>query len=164
MTQRIDKNSNVFIDACYARGIKGAGIDLVAAIITVESTWNTFAFRWEPLMSDVGDIRVDDFAKAQRFSKASERILQHSSFGLMQVIGRTARGEGFTGYLPELFDPATGLEWGIRHLQWLQNRYEDLTDVIAAYNLGHVQKAHGSNKYVNQDYVDKVLNALEGRA
>lgn len=159
MKLQIDKNSKVFIDACRARGIRGADVDLVAAIVTKESTWNTFAFRWEPLLSDVGDVEVDRFAKAQIFSKQSERILQHSSFGLMQVLGRTARGEGFSGYLPELFLPEVGLEWGIRHLQWLQNKYSIRNDVIAAYNFGHVKK-NQDGTYANQKYVSDVLKLM----
>jgi hypothetical protein len=34
----------------------------------------------------------------------------------MQLMGECAREHGYTGYLPELCEPATGLEWGCVHL------------------------------------------------
>lgn len=166
----IDKNSKLFRDACKARGVSGRNLDLVAAIVTVESTWNPFAYRFEPKLHKrvVQDVtlntalamKIAALARAQRFSPDSEVVLQCSSFGLMQILGSTARGEGFDGYLPELFQPEIGLEWGIKHLQLLQARkgYSE-TDAIAAYNYGHVKKlADGS--YANQDYVSKVLAVL----
>lgn len=165
----IDKDSKVFRDACRARGVSGRGLDLVAAIVTVESTWNPCAYRFEPGLHKhmVQDIKLDTklamkiaaLARAQRFSPESEVALQCSSFGLMQILGSTARGEGFDGYLPELFQPEVGLEWGIKFLQRLQRKYSDERDVIAAYNAGSPRR-NEDGTYVNQKHVDKVMAVL----
>jgi hypothetical protein len=47
----------------------------------------------------------------------TEELLRSWSFGLMQILGETARERGFAGrFLTELCMPAVGLEFGCRHL------------------------------------------------
>jgi len=53
------------------------------------------------------------------YTAGTERILQRTSWGLMQIMGAVARERGFRGWLTELCDPAVNLEWGCRHLRWM---------------------------------------------
>lgn len=172
---RIDKNSQVFGQACRARGMTGPNLDLVAAVVTCESTWNTFACRFEPekhakltkpaktpaeetaRLAKLSE--VASMAKAQNFSADTEAALYCSSFGLMQIMGETARDIGFVGHLTELFVPEVGLEWGIRYLQNLLAKYHDRDAAVSAYNWGHVARKNG--RFLNQDsYVNKVRAVL----
>jgi hypothetical protein len=149
----IDKKSKVFLDACKKHG---ADPLIISGIITVESTWNPWAYRLEPTFH--WTLRVKEFASAEHFTEASERALQKSSFGLMQLMGGTARTLGFNGYLPELFDPEKNLNWGLKLWSRLRLRYPSVEDAIAAYNAGSAKKDVGGT-YVNQEYVTKVLRA-----
>jgi soluble lytic murein transglycosylase-like protein len=48
----------------------------------------------------------------------TEEMAKAVSFGLMQIMGETAREFGFKGrFLTELCDPETGLEYGCRKLR-----------------------------------------------
>ncbi len=65
-----------------------------------------------------------------------EWIGQRTSLGLMQIMGAVARERGFKGpRLTDLLDPASGLEWGCKHLAALCRRF-DFEDAITAYNGG----------------------------
>ena len=85
------------------------------------------------------------------------------------LIAMFAGERGFKGWLTELCDPATNLEWGCRHLRWVidHNNAYGLPDVrispadlAAAWNGGTRIVIDG--KYKNQPYVDRVLRAMEG--
>lgn len=52
--------------------------------------------------------------------------------GLMQLLPDTARAYG----VDDLFDPASNLEAGVRHLRRLLDRYDDPHLALAAYNAG----------------------------
>jgi soluble lytic murein transglycosylase-like protein len=91
----------------------GLPADLVCAVIEQESGWDTTAMRFEP----------DFFMKYVRPSylagrmKATEAYARAYSWGLMQIMGETAREEGFTGeFLTALCDPETGIDAGCKHL------------------------------------------------
>jgi soluble lytic murein transglycosylase-like protein len=84
----------------------------------------------------------------------TERHTQMCSWGLMQVMGGTARELGLTGYLSQLCDPETGVQYGCRYLRRLFERYQIWDDAIAAYNAGSPRRVGPT--YVNQGYVDKV--------
>lgn len=155
-------------------------VDLVFAMITVESGWNTWAYNPEPhyrylwdnkkkapfrkLTSD--EIRAEyppaDF-KALKGDADQEWWAQQASWGLMQVMGAVAREHGFEGpYLTQLCDPIHGLDYGCRHLARLHNRFINKygwDGVIAAYNAGSPRIENG--RFVNQDYLDKVVRAKE---
>ena len=79
--------------------------------------------------------------------------MQCTSWGLMGIRGADARKLGFTGWLTELCDPATNLEWGCRHLKHMYGHPLDygmsiaqgpgmgdwpLMDLAAAWNGGKV--------------------------
>jgi soluble lytic murein transglycosylase-like protein len=86
---------------------------LVCAIIEQESGWDQWAIRYEPAF----------MAKyvAPLYNKgsitATEAYARCFSWGLFQIMGQAARERGFDGkYLSALVDPATNLEWGLKHL------------------------------------------------
>lgn len=71
-----------------------------------------------------------------------EAALNDASIGLMQLLLATARKAGYTGpagdraALTGLFDPATNIHYGIKHLTGLWNQLETVADVASAYNGG----------------------------
>lgn len=140
--------------------------ELVAAVVGVESGGNAWAFRFEPAyyMRHVAkDASVRSKAPC---SLDSERQALATSWGLMQVMGATARGLGFQGpFLSALTDPATGLEYGCRLLARLRDRLHGKhgwPGVAAAYNAGSA-RFDAAGAFVNQSYVDKIARALGGK-
>src|SRR5258708_15496437 len=90
------------------RAAEAEGLDaaMVCAVVEQESGWNTWAMRYEPAF----------FAKyvAPLYTNnkvgASEAYARGISWGLMQVMGQTAREKGASSlYLSTLCDPAVGL-------------------------------------------------------
>lgn len=85
---------------------------LVCAIIEQESAWNPHAIRYEPgffaryVAPLLTNNKVEPFTNTEAHSRAI-------SWGLMQVMGQSAREAGFTGpFLSELCDPQVGVEVG----------------------------------------------------
>ncbi len=153
----IDKNSDVFLKACAALGADTA---LVAAIVHVESRWNTWAIRHEPNLPPSMEVKVGVYARLHGLTQHTERTLQHSSIGLGQCLGVTARDLGYRGPLQRLFEPQTGLEWAIRYFQKQLERYTGhVEDAVASFNAGSAKKLP-SGEYVNQTYVDRWKRAL----
>lgn len=124
----------------------------VLAFCLVESTNNEGAYRPEPtykwLVGDIGTMPV------------RELWGQRMSWGLMQVMGATARELGFQGtFFTELCNPPElGLKYGMLYLRKLYKKYGDWPDAIASYNAGHPEK-NKAGQYMNQTYVDKILKA-----
>jgi len=84
----------------------------ISAVIETESSWNPGAYRAEPQIND-------------------------GSYGLMQILVKTARGLGYTGDPDGLWDPATNIDLGTKLLNELRGRYgEDFRRVYSAYNSG----------------------------
>ena len=93
-----------------------------------------------------------------------------ASYGLAQILYRTARGVGYTGEPKGLFDPYTSAKYGARFIKNLHKQYPKLSDVIAAYNMGSPRAASKTTAriiqiygkptadwiYANQPYVDRV--------
>ena len=130
---------------------------LVASLVYQESRGFVYAVRYEPAFRWVH--RVDHFAKYQNITKETEQMLQKHSFGLLQVMGGTARSIGYDGALPALYKPENNLFWGCKFLSILKKKYPDKRDMVAAYNAGSVRKENG--KYVNQRYVDEVFSRYD---
>lgn len=105
----------------------------IRAVITVESSWNPNAFRAEPRISD-------------------------ASYGLMQLLSRTAGGLGYSGAPQGLLDPATNIALGTKYLAQLRQSYGEFKRVISAYNSG------GPDNYLTNPqvaaHVAKVIAAL----
>jgi soluble lytic murein transglycosylase-like protein len=127
--------------AADAEGLSRA---LVCAVIEQESGWNPWAMRYEPLF----------FAKyvAPLYTNnkvgATEAYARGISWGLMQVMGQTAREKGMTSlYLSALCDPAAGLATGCKILrQKLDAAGGNVSKALQAWNGGG-----------NPDYADEVL-------
>lgn len=120
----------------------------VLAVCQVESALDEWAYRYEP--------HFRWLVGASDALSATERTGQMISWGLLQVMGAVAREQGFTGPLPSLCFPFTGLRYGMRHLRKFYAKYQNWPDALASYNAGQPKKAP-DGKYFNQSYVDKVL-------
>lgn len=117
---------------------------LVCAVVEQESSWNPWAMRYEPLF----------FAKyvAPLYTNnkvgATEAYARGFSWGLMQVMGQTARETGVSAlHLSTLCDPAVGLAVGCKVLRKkLESAGGDLRKGLLAWNGG-----------ANPDYADEVI-------
>jgi hypothetical protein len=106
-------------------------------------------------------------------AQAIRRELSHTppdaSYGLMQILGATAKGLGFSGDPTLLFDPSTNVNYGAKYAANQWRRYGgDPGSVAASYNAGTAYKnadglftSKGGDPSVN-DYVSKVLNYYAG--
>jgi soluble lytic murein transglycosylase-like protein len=127
--------------AAQAEGLEAA---LVCAVVEQESGWNPWAMRYEPAF----------FAKyvAPLYTNnkvgATEAYARGISWGLMQVMGQTAREKGANSpFLSTLCDPAVGLAIGCRVLrQKLDAVGGDVRRALLAWNGG-----------ANPEYADEVL-------
>ncbi len=88
--------------------------ELVCAIVEQESAWDRWAFRYEPVFY----VRyVEPQLARGAIADEGEARARAFSWGLMQVMGQTAREHGFAGTsLAALCDPATCLAIGCRAL------------------------------------------------
>jgi soluble lytic murein transglycosylase-like protein len=130
--------------AADAEGLDGA---VVCAVVEQESNWNPWAMRYEPLF----------FAKyvAPLYTGnkvgATEAYARGFSWGLMQVMGQTAREMGLNSlHLSTLCDPAIGLAVGCKLLRKkLEVASGDLRKALQAWNGGG-----------NPDYAAEVVARL----
>ena len=128
---------------------------LVRAIVRVESSEDPNAMRYEPAFFE-RYVRQKGHRVWPGCSRPTEERLRAFSFGLMQIMGQTAREVGFQGaFLTALLDPATNLDWGCRYLVTLYQRHSDSEAVAAAYNAGSARKGP-DGRWRNQEYVDKI--------
>lgn len=117
-------------------------VPLIKAVIMTESSFNPTAYRAEPAIHD-------------------------GSYGLMQLLFRTAVGLGFPNdpsRANELFNPDLNINYGTALLAQLQNKYENVDDIYAAYNAG-VARKNAAGDYINskgdtgvQKRVDRFLS------
>jgi soluble lytic murein transglycosylase-like protein len=110
---------------------------LALAVCKVESSWNPYAIRFELLFKK----NYIDGKKVKIFgwqcSENTERIALATSWGLMQIMGATARGMGFDKvFLSELLVPETNLRLGCNLLSRLLEKWGKLDGAISAYNAG----------------------------
>jgi len=89
----------------------------IKAIIGAESNFNPNAYREEPAIGD-------------------------ASYGLMQILYRTAVEMGFTGRPENLFDPALNITLGTKYLAKLIEKYgsSSFERIYSAYNSGSPDK------------------------
>ena len=104
---------------------------VIKATIKVESDFNPTAFRQEPHKKD-------------------------ASWGLMQVLLGTARWITKNPDLTAsaLMQPEFNIYTGTKYLAYLQGKYPNVKDMIAAYNAGSPRR-NPDGTYVNQAHVDK---------
>ncbi len=146
--------------------------DIILAMIEVESGGNPWQVRFERLYRWLWEIEY----KSQHW-RATTKLLdgimpsastlwteitaQRTSWGLLQIMGSTAREWGMKGWLTQLLIPQINLEYGIRFFRHLVERYQgNVTDAVAAYNQGSNKRGEDGN-YMNQKHVDKVLAVME---
>lgn len=107
--------------------------DIVFALIDRESEWDTYDIRFEPKFLSK---YIAPQYTAGKLS-ATEAYGRSFSWGLMQIMGETAREIGYEGPLAALTDPATGIEWGCRRLNGLLSRAKgDINAALQHYNGG----------------------------
>ena len=128
---------------------------LVQAIIKKETNWVPCRTRYEPGWRYF--YNPAKYAQHLFITIDTEKVLQAQSWGLMQIMGSVARELGFDDYMPKLIEPENGLMFGIKKLSQLSFKYDDIRDVISAYNAGEPKKI-GGLRYINQEYVDDVMN------
>lgn len=134
---------------------------IVRAMVAQESMGIPFAMRFEKDFYNKYLVGKDlDFRPHKDCTWETERIGRATSWGLMQVMGETARCIGFRGWFGELLTPAVGLEWGCRYLRRLADRY--LADggwptVMRAYNGGP-----GNRHQMDSPYPGKILALIPG--
>jgi soluble lytic murein transglycosylase-like protein len=137
-------DSKLIALARRAAGAEGLDEAVVCAVVEQESSWNPWAIRYEPLF----------FAKyvAPLYTNnkvgATEAYARGFSWGLMQVMGQTAREMGANSpNLSALCDPAVGLAVGCKVLRKkLEGAGGDLRKGLQAWNGG-----------ANPDYADEVI-------
>jgi soluble lytic murein transglycosylase-like protein len=103
---------------------------LVCAVVEQESSWDTYALRYEPAFRSryVAPLGLP----------LTEEIARSISWGLMQVMGQVAREHGFTDkFLSALSDPANGLTVGCAVLvSKISQAGGDLPRALALWNGG----------------------------
>jgi hypothetical protein len=136
----------------------GLDSDLVLAIIEQESAGNPWANRYEEGYPYLYPSRDTLKAKAP-CSRKTEVNCQQQSYGLMQVIGSTAREVGFEGiYLTELCDPQVNCEIGCLYLKKLLLTANGSVEVaLECWNAGHPGTDDG------KQYAREVLARYYGR-
>lgn len=129
-------------DALFNQSATKWGVpkELLEAIAWTESSMNPKAYRAEPRIND-------------------------ASYGLMQLLEKTARGLGFTGTKEQLYDPAINIDLGGKLSAQIIKRQGglNLADFYSEYNSGRSQlwktsaqvATHVSNFLRN---IAKVLN------
>ena len=166
-TQESDMPHSALIDKYAAEyGLPPA---LVKAVIQIESSGNTWAARYEPAYYS-RYIAGKGRAVPAGVSRDTEEHSQATSYGLMQVMGGTARDEGFKGkFLTELCDPNVGIQFGCKHLSTHAKKFTKAAghgwdSVLAAYNGGQgAVKAPGSFTEATTNYVNKIKAAMGGK-
>lgn len=123
--------------------------DLITGIVWVESGGNPFAVRYEPRFFEryIGQKRLNGFVP--RFvSDDTERNLRATSFGLMQIMGNTAREQGFKReFLTELLDPELNLSIGCHYFSKLLDKADnDTTLALYWWNAGTGREYPGRNQ------------------
>ncbi len=121
----------------------GLDADLVCAVIEHESSWRMYEIRYE---QEFFDRYCLPLSKNPEITPTEARA-RAFSWGLMQVMGQTAREFGYKGALPALCIPQNGIEIGCKVLAHK-----------VAVNQGNVRDALNAwNGGANPSYADEVL-------
>lgn len=122
---------------------------LLCAVVHHESSWNTWASRYEPMFYDKYITPLIDKGEVHTATEANARA---TSYGLLQIMGQVARERGFAGkFLTELCDPEVCLEYGCRKLKMaLDHHPGNVRAALLEWNGGG-----------DQQYPDLVLQFLK---
>jgi soluble lytic murein transglycosylase-like protein len=136
---------------------------LIAAVIQEESRFDEWATRAEPRYFKNRKVR----RAATRWTRAhpggastyTELADRSRSYGLMQIMGETAREQGFAEpFLAALYIPDNAIAHGATLMKKLLARYKnDTLSAISAYNQGSAKKRRGV--FANARYVYRVTIA-----
>ena len=143
---------------------------LIAAVIQEESRFDEWATRTEPRyfckVEKVRRISGAVCTRAHRLGPTAftELVDRSRSYGLMQIMGETAREQGFDRpFLAELYIPSNAIAHGAMLLKRLLTRYHnDTLSAISAYNQGTARRTtHGPKRgvFANARYVYRVTIA-----
>jgi soluble lytic murein transglycosylase-like protein len=132
--------------------------NLIAALIQAESEGDPWISRYEPgffnrYIRDKAKGSLPGFVPAESHcTLATEKMQRSTSYGLMQIMGETAREHGFAGNsLLELCDPAVNIALGAKILHsFLDKELGDLTRALLRWNGG-----------ANASYPDRVMGILD---
>lgn len=110
--------------------------DLIAGVIMQESSGIPWAVRPERGFFEryIKDKPLNGFQGEQW--DEYERALRACSFGLMQVMGNTAREFGFAGDLHQLLQPTKAIMWGTKILAHHMHETQDTIKALLRYNGG----------------------------
>ncbi len=119
----------------------GIPYEIALGMVQTESSGNAKATRHEPAFQR----RYID----PLHYPAKEARQRATSWGLLQIMGETARSIGFKLAFEELLVPETGLEWGLRYLAKLRAKYpaEPWRVIVRAYNGGPGNRHNETNHY-----------------
>lgn len=135
-------------------------VELVAAMVLQESSGNRYANRFEQgfYKAYIEGHELDFVPRS--CLHVTEALGRATSWGLLQVMGATARQYGFRGWFPELCETETGLDAGCRYLADLRRRFghEGWPVMVRAYNAGPGGRHNASNRYPFE-----VLEKMGGR-
>lgn len=148
----------------YGRIIKQASLDTqiepkyIAAIIYEESKGNPWSFRYEPAFYK-RYLEGKDLKKIAGYlppeippTRVTEKEARACSWGLMQIMGQTAREHGFEGrYLTELLDPVVNICLGARIFAAKWKPGEPLETGLLRWNGG-----------ADKEYPERVKKWLKG--
>jgi len=136
-----DSDINPDLDALITAKARKYGLPavLVRAMVLHESVEGVpWAARFEKSFYDKYLAGRKPNFRPEGSSWETERIQRATSWGLMQIMGETARCNGFRGWHAELTVPDIGLEWGCIYLRRLVDKYpgSDWPTIMRAYNGG----------------------------
>jgi soluble lytic murein transglycosylase-like protein len=100
-------------------------------------------------------------------AKRAEPQIGDASYGLMQLLYKTAKALGYTGTPEGLYDPATNIHYGTQLLaDNLARASGDIPRAVSAYNGGWREsigfgRQLPNGQFRNQDYVTRVLANLK---
>jgi len=136
---------------------------ILRAMVEQESADNALAVRFEPDFYKRYLVGQDMNFVPSGCTVETERALRAVSWGLLQIMGETARCVGFRGWFPELTIPAVGLKWGCAYLRRLYEHYgsEGHVVVLRAYNGGPGNRHNASNTYPDE-VIARIPGGLHG--
>jgi soluble lytic murein transglycosylase-like protein len=124
--------------------------DLIAGIAMQESSGKPWAMRAEEGFFNhyIKDKPLNGF-QGELWDEY-ERAMRSCSFGLMQVMGNTAREFGFQGHLHELLEPVKSVNWGTKIFAHHLHETQDTIKALLRYNGGG-----------DPEYPDKVFERID---
>ena len=158
----------------------GLPIPIVLGMIEVESGGHPDAQRFEPgyrwlvdvdshqpfrklADHEVNSLRAPyDFDYYEGTTADTEWIGQKTSWGPMQIMGATAREQGFDLPWFSALCSRLGIHYGCLYLRVLRQRFdkEDWPGIVSAYNQGSPKRGP-SGEFLNRNYVRSVMVAAE---